>query len=152
MGQHKISVNWQRTSDDFTVKSFNRDHAWQVEGGTSVAASAPAEYLGDPSRVSPESGFAASLSACHMLTFLAAAANKGFVVEQYVDEAVGHTGRNEQGRTAMTKVELNPVIRFSPDSKPSQEDFDKLHEHAHRQCFIANSVTTEIVVKPTLEG
>ena len=87
-----------------------------------------------------------ALSSCHMLTFLALAANKGFVVESYEDEAVGHLEKNANGKMAITRVDLHPKIAFGGAKQPSETDLDWLHEKAHKECFIANSVTTEVKV------
>lgn len=88
----------------------------------------------------------AALSSCHMLTFLALASNKGFVVDRYDDTAVGHLEKNADGTLAVTRVELHPKIVYSGAKQPTQADLDWLHDKAHRGCFIANSVTTEVRV------
>lgn len=108
------------------------------------ASSAP-QYLGDAALVDPEEAFVASLSSCHMLTFLALAARDGFVVDDYRDDAVGLMERNEKKRMAITKVTLRPAITWGSEP-PNAEQLAKLHESAHKHCFIANSVTTEITV------
>ena len=81
-----------------------------------------------------------------MLTFLALASNKGFVVDTYEDSAVGHLEKNASGKLAITRVELHPRIIYSGAKLPTQADLDWLHDKAHRECFIANSVTTEVRV------
>jgi organic hydroperoxide reductase OsmC/OhrA len=88
----------------------------------------------------------AALSSCHMLTFLAIASKKGFVVDDYRDEAVGVLEKNAEGRLAVTRVTLRPRIGFSGDRVPSVEEIERMHESAHRGCFIANSVRTEVTV------
>lgn len=95
--------------------------------------------------VDPEEAFVAALSSCHMLTFLALASRDGFVVDDYEDHAVGFMERNENKRMAVTRVTLSPNIRWSSEP-PSAKKLDELHENAHKHCFIANSVTTEITV------
>ena len=112
-----------------------------------MPASAAAEYFGSAQRVDPEQAFVASLSSCHMLTFLALAAKKRYTVDSYRDDAVGHLGKNEAGKMAVTRVVLRPEIEFSGDRKPSRDEIAHLHDRAHSHCFIANSVTTEIVVQ-----
>ena len=83
-----------------------------------------------------------------MLTFLALASNKGFVVDSYEDNAVGHLEKNANGKLAITHVELYPNIAYGGAKQPTQADLDWLHDKAHRECFIANSVTTKIGVVP----
>ena len=112
-----------------------------------MQASAAPAYLGNPKLVDPEEAFVASLSSCHMLTFLAIAAKKKFVLDEYVDNAVGHMEKNAEGKMAITKVTLKPKITFSGDKKPTAEELDKMHHAAHDNCFIANSVKTEVTVE-----
>lgn len=119
---------------------------WRFEGGSEVAASAAPQYLGNEALVDPERAFVAALSSCHLLTFLALAAREGFVVDDYRDEAVGTMERNAEKRVAITRVVLQPSISWGSEP-PNQEQLDKLHANAHKHCFIANSVTTEVVVE-----
>ena len=112
-----------------------------------MQASAAPAYLGNPKLVNPEEAFVASLSSCHMLTFLAIAAKKKFVLDEYVDEAAGHMEKNAEGKMAITKVTLKPKITFSGEKKPSADELDKMHHAAHENCFIASSVKTEVTVE-----
>ena len=96
--------------------------------------------------VDPEEAFVASLSSCHMLFFLSIAAKKGFVVDEYVDHAVGLLDKNDLGKMAMVKVTLRPRIIFSGDKQPTSEEQQSIHHQAHELCFIANSVMTEVEV------
>ncbi len=144
MSEHKVSVNWSRESDDFQYKNYNREHTWNFENGIVVQASAAPDYLGKAECVNPEDAYVASLSSCHMLTFLAIASYQGFTIDSYVDEAVGILDKNESGRMAVTQVTLKPTIQFSGEKVPSDEELNTLHDKAHRECFIANSVTTEV--------
>ena len=146
MSEHKVSVNWRRESDDFQYKTYNRGHTWIFENGIEVKASAAPDYLGSAECVNPEDAYVASLSSCHMLTFLAIAAYQGFTIDSYVDEAVGILDKTESGKLAVTQVTLKPTIHFSGEKKPSEEELNTLHDKAHRECFIANSVNTEVYV------
>jgi len=110
-----------------------------------VATAAPA-FLGNPAHVDPEEAFVASLSSCHMLTFLAIACKHKLVLDSYDDDAVGHLEKDADGKLAITRVELRPRIMWGGDRKPSAEELDKMHHAAHENCFIANSVKTEVRV------
>jgi organic hydroperoxide reductase OsmC/OhrA len=147
MSEHKATVRWSRDGRDFTYKTYSRDHVW-VANGNEIPASATTAYFGNPKRVDPEAALVAALSSCHMLTFLAVAANKGFVVETYEDSAVGYLEKNAQGKFAITRADLRPRIVFGSAKQPSPADLEWLHDKAHRECFIANSVTTEVRVVP----
>jgi organic hydroperoxide reductase OsmC/OhrA len=146
MSEHKVTLRWERSGTEFTYQKYPRDHTWSFDGGKIVTASAAPAYLGNPANVDPEEAFVASLSSCHMLTFLAVACKQKFVLDSYVDEAVGHMEKNSEGRLAITRVELHPRINWSGDRSPSAEELDKMHHTAHDQCFIANSVKTEVTV------
>ena len=142
-----MTLTWKRGDLPFEYQKYSRNHTWKFDGGHEMTASAAAAYLGDPKNVNPEEAYVASLSSCHMLTFLAIACKQKFVLDEYVDEAVGHMEKNAEGKMAITKVTLTPKITFSGDKKPSADELDKMHHAAHDNCFIANSVKTEVTVE-----
>lgn len=147
MSVHRATVRWQATDAPFTYETYSRTHRWHFEGGTEIEAAAAPAYRGDPVLVDPEEAFVASLASCHLLTFLAIAVRDGLVVEDYEDEAEGVLAKNEAGRLAVTRVVLRPRITFGGDV-PSADVVERMHARAHKGCFIANSVRTEIVVEP----
>ena len=147
MSEHKITLEWKRDTEGFSYESYNRDHVWVFEGGAQVPASAAPAYRGNPAHVNPEEALVAALSSCHMLTFLAVAAKKQFVVDQYSDHAVGVLEKNQKGKLAITRVILRPRIVFGGATPPTSEQITALHERAHNDCFIANSVTTDVTVE-----
>ena len=146
MSEHRATVHWNRRDTSFTYKEYTRDHVWKFDGGSEVRASAAPQFLGNDALVDPEQAFVAALSSCHLLTFLALAAREGFVVDDYEDVAVGLMERNADKKLAITRVVLRPKITWGGEP-PSAEQLDTLHENAHKQCFIANSVRTEITVE-----
>ena len=147
MSEYKVNVTWKRTSAGFTYEEYNREHTWSFDAGIQVRASAAPAFRGKTDCVDPEEAFVASLSSCHMLTFLAIASRKRLVVDSYDDDAVGIMEKNAQGKLAVTRVVLRPKIRFS-GATPSAEELAKLHDQSHHACFIANSVLTEVTVEP----
>jgi organic hydroperoxide reductase OsmC/OhrA len=148
MSEHRARIVWARSSADFTYASYNREHEWRFKGGVVVAASAAPQFKGSEQCPDPEDAFVASLSSCHMLTFLAIAARRGFTVDRYEDAAVGHLEKNAQGKLAITRVHLHPAIEFAGERKPDAALLDQMHTMAHHECFIANSVLTIVEVKP----
>ena len=146
MSEHRAQIVWARRSPEFTYASYNRDHEWRFKGGVVVSASASPQFRGSPNCPDPEDALVASLSSCHMLTFLAVAAKRGFVVDRYEDAPVGYLEKNAQGKLAMTRVELKPTIEFGGERAPDTPTLKQMHDAAHRDCFIANSVLTEIRV------
>jgi len=143
--EHVVDVSWSRGGHEFTYDAYNRDHEWRFDGGITVPGSANPAYLGNPGPVDPEEAFVAALSSCHMLTFLAIAARKRLVVEAYDDHAVGVMAVGDSGRLAITQVTLHPKIVWA-GAEPDAATIERMHHLAHRECFIANSVTTEITV------
>jgi organic hydroperoxide reductase OsmC/OhrA len=152
VSQHVCTVSWRRDGATFSDGRYGRAHEWSFDGGAVVPASASPhvvpEPFSDPRGVDPEEAFVAALSSCHMLSFLWLAARRGLVVDEYTDDATGHMGPNARGREAVARVVLRPRVRFSGSRTPSAEEAVALHHEAHEICFIANSVTTEVVVEP----
>jgi organic hydroperoxide reductase OsmC/OhrA len=146
MSEHRATIRWTRTSEDFDYERFNREHEWEFGPGLNLPASSAPEFLGAADRVDPEQAFVAAVSSCHMLTFLALASKRRFVVDAYEDEAVGELGKDHEGRMVMTRVELRPRVRFAEGAAPDEATVAQLHEKAHKYCFIANSVKTPITV------
>ena len=153
MSEHTATVVWQRGDQPFTDNAYSRAHRWVFDGGAAIEASAAPDVVPLPmsvaENVDPEEAFVASLASCHMLFFLSLAAKKGYVVDTYTDAALGYTGKNAEGRIAVTKVSLEPKVSFVGDEVPTAGELEKLHHRAHDLCFIANSVKTEITVRVT---
>ena len=145
MSEHIATLTWERGDAPFDYKSYSRNHRWDFGHGVSVTASAAPQFLGDESQIDPEQAFVASLSSCHMLTFLAIASMKKLTVERYVDRAVGHLAKNEAGKFVITRVDLYPKIEFAPGQEPDAATLEQLHHKSHADCFLANSVKCEIV-------
>jgi organic hydroperoxide reductase OsmC/OhrA len=149
MSEHRAQLRWHRTSADFTYESYNRAHEVLFKDGAIVLPSSGApEFRGDPERVDPEEAFVASLSGCHMLTFLAICARKRLTLDVYEDDASGHLEKGESGRLWMSHVTLRPRARFAAGVIVDAAGLAALHHQAHEQCFIANSVKTDVAVKP----
>jgi len=147
MSEHKVTIDWNRETPDFEYQTYKRDHDWVFDAGITLRGSAAPAYLGSESCVDPEEAFVASLSSCHMLTFLAIACKKRFTVDGYHDQAVGILGKDQTGKLAMTRVTLRPQVRFGGENQPTTEELARMHEQAHHACFIASSVKTEVVVE-----
>jgi len=148
MSEHLASILWNRDEKPFTYQGYSRDHQWRFDGGQQLLGSAAEAYLGSAAGVDPEEAMVAALSSCHMLTLLAIAAKRGWVVDHYEDDAVGTLGKNKTGKISLTTVTLRPRIVFAQGSAPDADALQRLHHQAHEHCFIANSVKTEIFVEP----
>ena len=152
MSEHTATVHWQRDAQTFTDKRYSRRHEWRFDGGAVVAGSSSPHSVrlpySDPAAVDPEEAFVASLSSCHMLWFLDIASRAGWVVDDYRDDAVGLLAPNAEGQLAMTVVTLRPAVRFGGDTQPDAAELQGLHHQAHTDCFIANSVKTDVRCEP----
>ncbi|MBA4287254.1 MAG: peroxiredoxin [Xanthomonadaceae bacterium] len=152
MHEYTASLHWQRDGQTFTDNRYSRQHRIRFDGGVELPASSSPLVVrlpwSDPAAVDPEEMFVASLSSCHMLWFLSLAAAQGYCIDRYDDAAVGTMDRDEQGRLAMTRVLLRPQVVCSGDRQPGEAALLALHEHAHRECFIANSVRSEVICQP----
>jgi len=150
MSEYKATIKWQRTSPDFLKGKYSREHTWTFDGGVTVPASSSPSVVpvpfSNPANVDPEEAFVAAISSCHVLTFLYLAAKRGFEVDSYEDEAVGILSKNEKGVPWISRVTLHPKIIYSGDKQPSPADEKQLHHLAHEQCYIANSIKTEVAV------
>jgi organic hydroperoxide reductase OsmC/OhrA len=154
--EYQAAIHWQRGTAPFIDQRFSRGHTWRFDGGVEVPASSSPHVVRVPlsveAAVDPEEALVAALSSCHMLWFLSLAAGRGWRVDEYRDEAVGVMGKNAAGRTAMVRVTLRPRVDFSGAPRPARGEILQLHERAHAECFIANSVTTEVRCEPRFDA
>ena len=154
MSDYLATLNWTSGDGNFLAKQYSRTHEWHFDGGAVVAASASPHIVptprSSPENVDPEEAFVASLASCHMLFFLSIAASKKFVVQSYSDSASGKMEKNPQGNYAITKVFLRPAVKFAKGTLASEAAVMEIHRLAHDKCFIANSVTAEILIEPVI--
>ena len=149
MSEHRAGVIWRRTGEDFRYESYNRAHEMVFKGGAMrLPASSAPTFRGDADRVDPEEAYVASLSSCHMLTFLAICAKKRLTVDAYEDDAVGTLEIGSDRKLWLARVQLHPRVRFAPGIQVSEALAADMHRQAHAECFIANSVKTDVAVAP----
>ncbi len=146
MDKFIVNVDWQRSTDNFSYDTFNRSHVIYVGGDQTVHNSAAPEFKGDSDMTNPEELLAASLGSCHMLTFLAIASKSGYIVDSYECKSEAFMGKNEAGKMSVTEIHLHPVTVFSGDKRPTAEQLKSLHDKAHANCFIAQSIHTKVNV------
>ncbi|OOV86984.1 OsmC family protein [Oceanospirillum linum] len=145
MSEHRAQLNWQRKAHPEDNSTFCRNHTLVLNGEQTINASSAAGFMGDAQCSDPEQMLVAAVSSCHMLTFLAIADIKGFKVERYQDDAVGFLTKAERGKV-VSRIELHPSITFGGDKQPTEAELDRLHDGAHKNCFIANSIKAEVEV------
>ena len=122
MSEHTALIRWHNSRATMESDSYPRDHHWEFPGGPAVQGSAAESYGGGKGCIDPEEGLVASVAACHMLTFLAIAAKKKMVVASYTDQPVGHLEKDADGRIAITRIELRPVVQFGSGTEVSADD------------------------------
>ena len=151
MSTYTAKISWKNDSPEtFTKNRYSRAHTWAFDGGVEVPASSSPHAVRLPfsveEAVDPEEALVAAVSSCHMLTFLWVAAKKGFLIESYEDNAVGEMTTTDDGRQWISKITLDPQIVWG-DKTPAAKELKELHHAAHEQCYIANSIKSEVVVK-----
>lgn len=154
MGRYCAEVQWDRGEQDFCSGRYSRAHRLRFDGGLDIAGSSSPQVVplpwSDPQAIDPEEAFVASIASCHMLWFLSIAAKQSLCVDCYQDHAEGMMTRNGSGKMSISRVTLRPQVRFSGANPPDVDTIHALHHQAHAECFIANSVRTEIICEPVL--
>jgi len=152
VAEYVAEVIWQRGEQDFLGNRYSRKHLLRFDGGQEVAGSSSPHVvplpMSDASAVDPEEAFVASLASCHMLWFLSIAAKCRFCVDDYHDCASGLMQENAAGKLFIAQVTLRPAVTFSGERLPSREQIEHMHYQAHEECFIANSVKSEVRCEP----
>jgi organic hydroperoxide reductase OsmC/OhrA len=156
MAIYTAEVEWLRGEQDFASMRYSRRHTLRFDGGAELAGSSSPHVvplpLSDAAAVDPEEMFVAALASCHMLFFLSIAAARGHSVDRYLDSASGVMAKRPDGRVAMSQVTLRPAVVFGQGApQPDHAEVAAMHHQAHVQCYIANSVTTEVVCEPVID-
>lgn len=151
MKQFTARLAWRRGDQPFLDQRYSRAHTWDFDGGLTVpASSSPLSVplpMSDASAVDPEEALVAAASSCHMLFFLSLAGQRGYIVDAYIDDAIGEMDVDADGKIAMTRIVLRPAIAFSGARLPDAAAIAALHHAAHDRCYIANSLKTAIVIE-----
>jgi organic hydroperoxide reductase OsmC/OhrA len=150
MTTYTAALTWTRGDQPFSDGKYSRAHEIEFDGGVTIPASSSPHVVKLPlsreDAIDPEEMLVAALSSCHMLFFLDFSRRAGFVIDSYIDQAVGVMGKDENGRVMMTQVRLHPVIEWAGDKRPAPEEIRELHHKSHEACFIANSFRGDIAI------
>lgn len=151
MSTYTTKIAWASDSPEtFTKNQYSRGHLWEFDGGVTVPASSSPQVVrrfSVEAAVDPEEALVAAASSCHMLTFLWLAASAGFNIGSYKDNAVGEMAALEDGRQWISTITLDPQIEWTGDKLPTAAEVADFHHEAHKQCYIANSIKSEVIVK-----
>jgi organic hydroperoxide reductase OsmC/OhrA len=157
MSVYTARILWKSNSDELFAKNqYSRAHTWLFDGGIEVPASSSPHSVRLPysveNAVDPEEALVAAASSCHMLTFLWIAMRKGFVIDSYEDHAAGEMTKNSEGKQWISRITLDPKISWSGNKIPTNEEIAQMHHQAHEDCYIANSIKSEVEVRGVREG
>ncbi len=146
MSELSIDLIWNRKEETLSPGKFSSEHEVIYNERYKVTADTAPDWGGSDYNTNPEQALAASLSSCHMMTFLALAAKTKWPVSAYTDHAVGHLGKNSKKQMVVNQIDLSPVVSFDTGFEISDEELEKMHDRAHRYCFIANTLDREVEV------
>ncbi len=144
--RYQLRVHWSGETRGY--ESYSRAHRIAINGKPTISASADPTFLGDADLPNPEDMLLAALSACHMLWYLHLCAVKGVVVTAYEDRAEA-TMVEAPRAGRFTDVVLRPIVTITAESDETLAH--DLHERAHAECFIANSVNFPVRHEPTIQ-
>ena len=144
MSDLSIDLSWKRNSDQLTPGKYSNEHRISYNQQFHLKVDAAPEWGGDAAFTNPEQALAASLSSCHLMTFLALAAKAKWPVASFEDHAVAHLGKNAKGRMSVTRIDLNPVLKFDAGFEVSDVELRKMHDRTHRYCFVANTLAGNV--------
>lgn len=148
MSEHKIGLYWKKGPEEFKYDSYDRTHSIQYDGGQKLFGSSTLETYGKAEHTNPEELLASSVCSCHFLTFLAVAAKSRYIVSEYQDHAIATLEKNAEGKMVVTKIDLYPKVTFEGEKIPDAEALADLHSKSHRNCFISNSIKSEVTIHP----
>ena len=146
MSELSIELHWQRSEPGPQSGKYSNAHTVRYNDACDLRVDAAPDWGGAPENTNPEQALAAALSSCHMMTFLALAAKARWPVANYHDHAVVHLGKNPKGKTAVTRVDLHPVVRFDKGFSVEAAELEKMQHRAHRYCFIANTLADSVEI------
>lgn len=150
-GQHSynLTVKWTGNTGSGTsnYKEYERNHSIFVANKTEILGSSDPAFRGDKTKHNPEDLLLASISSCHMLSYLHLCAVEGIIVTDYIDNAVGIMVETANGGGRFTDVTLNPIVTITDISM--MEKANELHKKANELCFIANSLNFPVSHKST---
>ena len=146
MSTHQITIAWHRAPHTSESSTYSRNHTVGLTGDQQIDVSAAVEYKGDGNCADPEQMFVSALASCHMLFYLSIAEMRGYQVESYGDNPVGYLEKSPTGGMAVTRIEMSPKVVFSGEKEVDKQTIEKIYHDAHKNCFIRNSIKTEVAI------
>jgi organic hydroperoxide reductase OsmC/OhrA len=146
--EYRVTCSW-RGSTGIGYEAYDRTHVASAPPAAAelTLASDPA-FRGDPSLLNPEQLLVLAAASCQLLAFLAVASRARVDVVAYHDDAEAVMPEDDPP-ARITAITLRP--RITVGGMQPVEKVERLVRIAHQECYIANSLTTEITVEPTIE-
>jgi len=144
MTELSTDLHWQRSEAELHQGKHSSAHTVRYNDNYDLKVDAAPDWGGNPEHTNPEQALAASVSSCHMLTFLALSAKAKWPVAGYRDHAVAHLGKNPKGQMSVTRIDLHPDVQFDEGFSVDAAELEKMHHRAHRYCFIANTLADSV--------
>ena len=137
--QYSLTTTWTGNQGSGTsgYRAYERSHILSVENKPEILASSDPSFRGDATKHNPEELLLASLSSCHMLSYLHLCADAGVIVTAYIDNATGIMEETPNGSGRFIAVTLYPLVTVTDASMIDKAN--ELHHKANQLCFIANS-------------
>ena len=146
MSKISINLSWKIGDGKMSPGNYSNEHEIVFTPNFKIVGDSAPDWNGSELNTNPEQALAASLSSCHMMTFLALAAKMKWPLISYKDNAFATLGKNSKGKMSVVKLELNPKVKFSGEFSVNDNEMKKIQDRAHRYCFIANSLSEEVKV------
>ena len=146
MSKISINLSWKIGEGKMSPGNYSNEHEIVFTPNFKIVGDSAPDWNGSELNTNPEQALAASLSSCHMMTFLALAAKMKWPLISYKDNAFATLGKNSKGKMSVVKLELNPKVKFSGEFSVNVNEMKKIQDRAHRYCFIANSLSEEVKV------
>ena len=146
MSKISINLSWKIGKGKMSPGNYSNEHEIFFTPNFKIVGDSAPDWNGNELNTNPEQALAASLSSCHMMTFLALAAKMKWPLISYQDNAFATLGKNSKGKMSVVKLELNPKVKFSGEFSVDDNEMKKIQDRAHRYCFIANSLSEEVKV------
>ena len=150
MSELSIQLKWHLGEGELVQGKYSNSHEITYNDQFKLTADAAPDWGGDIANTNPEQALAASISSCHMMTFLALASKAKWQLSSYEDKAEAFLGKNSKGQMAVIKIRLNPSVQFGNGFTVSEQEMNEMHDRSHRYCFIANSLSEEVEFEVSL--
>lgn len=145
---YTIAMEWTGNTGQGTkdYRSYERSFEVTYEQKPALLGSSDPSFRGDPKKWNPEELLLSSLASCHMLWYLHLCSEQKIIVTKYHDKPAAIMMIDSSGKGYFKEASLHPLITISDAARIA--DAERLHEEAHRKCFIANSINFPLSIHP----